>query len=141
MPTKQSTHIAIIGRINIPPPENNPRIVQIQAKTRLLTCHTQATHPAPHGYGTVLNLSPKIDTKSTSKTNPEIWTQTKRQPKLWQSWEMNHNSSCRCLIRMIQKPSIKFTNAATISMQDLSQNSLYSKIGAKIRPMHRIKIG
>ena len=37
----------------------------------------------------------------------------------------DRNLSCRGLIWVIQKPNIKFINAATNSMNNMSQNSLY----------------
>ena len=69
-------------------------------------------------------ISPKIGSKSAPKTSPEIRTQTEKQPKLRQAQEMDHNWGCRGLIRVIEKPNIKFTNATTTSMKDTSPKSL-----------------
>ena len=46
------------------------------------------------------------------------------KPKLWQSWEMDHNLRCRGPIWVIQKHKIKFIDAATTSMKNMSPNSL-----------------
>ena len=81
---------------------------------------SQATKPAMEPS----QISLEISTKSAPKTSPKIWTQTEKQPKLQQSWAMDHNVSCRGPIWVIQKPNIKFTDAATTSMKDLSPNSL-----------------
>ena len=53
----------------------------------------------------------------------QIWTMVQlKQGSLWQSWKTNHNLSYRGPIWVIQKPNIKFTILATISMKDASLN-------------------
>ena len=48
-----------------------------------------------------------------------------KQGSLWQSFKMDHKLSYNGLIWVIQKPNIKFSDAATISMEDTSPVSLF----------------
>ena len=51
-----------------------------------------------------------------------------KQGSLWQSRKMDHNSSYRGPIWVIQNPNVKFTDAATISMKDTSPISPFFPI-------------
>ena len=66
----------------------------------------------------------EIGTKSAPKTSPKIWTQTEKQFKLRKSREMDHDLGYRGQIWVIQKPNIKFIDASTTSMKDMSPKSL-----------------
>ena len=48
-----------------------------------------------------------------------------KQGRLWQSRKTDHNLGYRDPILVIQKPNIKFSDIATISLKDTSINSLF----------------